>query len=170
MAKKSKANSKKAVRKNAVPKKAAKKADKKVAKKSTGVKRSKEGFGNNPIRIILELVISDRSTVRLLSADDMLGGAPPPEISYEFDTENMDVSSLTIHGKKVDNPAKSGTVTLDSYPFQGLMRVNANGTGSLPQSKGTLQLKYQNKELFSPAERFSFTGSMGFINTTAKLS
>jgi hypothetical protein len=165
MAKKSKANSKKAVRKNAVPKKAAKKsASVKAVKKTT----------DNTIRIVLEVVIKDyfreARSGEMAGLEDMLGGADKPKIAYEFKGEKISVLNLTIHNKSVANPGPSGSVTLDYIPLSGEINVASMATGGAPDSSGNLQLKYQGRELFSPAEDFRFSGSIGHINTIAKIS
>lgn len=146
-------------------------------KKTAPRKTAKEGFGNNPVRIIVEnpikivveLVIRD---LREPSAEEanMLGGEDKPKIAYEFKGEKISVLSLEIQGKKVSSPGSSGSVTLDFIPLSGFITVAAKATGGAPDSNGSLQLKFQQKELFSPAEEFNFSGSIGSINTKAKIS
>ena len=157
----------------------AKQPKKKAAKKSAtppARKKTIKSKGDQPIRIILEVIIKDERSATtggaaaLLSAPNaLLGGAGGPTIKYQLSRTQITLLRLDIGDKTVANPPDSGSVSLDSYPLSGQIHVYASATGGSPQSTGTLQLTCNQKNLFNPAEPFVFTGSAGTINTTAKL-
>ncbi len=117
-----------------------------------------------PIRVIIELIIKDERT-----AEALLGGEAKPVINYAFDLKQCVVTNLSIQNKSVQDPPSSGSIILDHLPLSGNIRVSAMATGAAATSTGTLQLTYQQRTLFNPAEPFKFSGAMGFIETNTKL-
>jgi hypothetical protein len=166
-----------------VKKKVTKKAVKKASpKKKASSKKVQTSI--DPIRIVVEVVIRNETTLQEKSiaksltpfdvsdALELGGDCPDNKFTYSFDTKKGEVDhSAIIHSLKVEafekfSPGDSGkfTTCINDISEEPSIRVTVFASENMPGGRASLQLKFNGRDVFSPERELNKMpgGNLGF--------